>query len=119
LNVDENEIDIRNLCYYLGELTLPIYEFRNFLPSKIAASIVCFALYLYSNLRYNLKYWTTDFEKYTQYKKEDLRECINLLFEKFQDPKPSPSVLEKYNNKKYGNISLNHLVLPNQNLKSF
>jgi len=111
LEVDEDEKEIRDLCFYLGELTLPVYEFRKYLPSKVAASIVCLSVYLCSQNRIDLKYWSTDFEKYTQYKKEDLRDCVQLLYQHYKDPSQSSlSVVEKYNSPKYGKIQ--NLKLP-------
>jgi len=106
LRIHENENDYKNLCYYLGELTIPIFEFRKYLPSKIAASIVCFSAFLFSQFRNDLNYWTPEFEQYSRYKKEDLKECIHLLYYHYQEPNTfSPSVLEKYNVQKYGNIT--------------
>jgi len=114
LAVDENDKEINNFCHFLGELTLPIYEFRKFLPSHIASSIVCIAVYTFSDSRNNLC-WTPEYERNIQYKKEDLIECIQLIYYNYKDPKkPAPYVFEKYGGKEYGGVTLTKIpdILP-------
>jgi len=106
LGIDENYQEIYFLCYYLGELTLPIIEFRKFLPSKIAASIVCFAVYIYQNPNRDIKSWIKEFENIVQYKKEELLDCIHLLRNNIQNPGGGPNfVVQKFSEPEYGCIA--------------
>lgn len=105
LDINEQYPEIYFLCHYLGELTLPINEFRKYLPSKIAASIVIFSVYAYQNPNTNIKTWINEFENISKYKMEELLSCIQLLLNNIEYPKEPKFIVEKYSQPEFGCIS--------------
>jgi len=62
---------------FLAELILPFYSIiRRYRPSLLAAAILCI-----SKQTFGLAPWTVQFEHYSRYRPQDLRQCIQEIFE--------------------------------------
>ena len=64
-----NDEDIKNKAIKIAKLILEYQPFVNELPSKIAASIICFLV----------KEWDNYMIELTKYTLEDLQDCINAI----------------------------------------
>lgn len=96
------DVTFEFLCSYLGELALLDYGLLGYLPSKIAAGCVMFALYLLGKPR-----WSVTLEHYSNYSPQDLRSVVHALHQLFIGARTStlPASREKYSSPRLGSVS--------------
>lgn len=87
---------------YIAELTLQDYRFIKFTPSMIAASAVCLTRQVFGQ-----EPWNATLSHYTQYKHEDLEQCLRLLAQIVltTSTQSLQAVKDKYSHRKFNQVS--------------
>jgi len=100
--LEKNEA--KHYSKFLAEMLLPIYSIlRKHVPSKLAASIVLITNRLFGSQRP----LSTEFEDYTQYTEESLKECIQDIQKSLQNSE-FLSAYQRYSQMKYDCVSAKH-----------
>jgi cyclin A len=91
---------LKNLSYYIAELSLLSYEMIEFIPSVVSASSLWIAL---KTLK--IKFFENEFQRQTGYTFNEMEKCIKILF-CFYKKDQKTTVKEKYEILKYDSVSL-------------
>jgi len=115
LHNDVKDMMVVHLADYLAEMVLPFYFFhRKYRPSQIAAAIACIAKHTF-----NLPSWSSTFEAYSQYTKNDLSQCIHEIFHIHgvlsvaAEGEPMTAARQKYRQENFGCVANIPLLSPN------
>ncbi|MES1909345.1 MAG: hypothetical protein MHM6MM_002100 [Cercozoa sp. M6MM] len=92
---------VRNLAFYMMELTFSKYHMLQFKPSMIAAS----ALYLAIKLVHH-KRWSDDLIRNSTYRSQELRPCVNEIYAILVETNSRErAVRKKYASSKFGKVA--------------
>ncbi|XP_050390567.1 G2/mitotic-specific cyclin-B [Patella vulgata] len=105
LQIDKHEDMVENVCLYMIDLCLTNTSFVPYSASKIAAS----SLYLARFLFHNGPIWAPSLTYYTKYTEENLKICVKLFAMAICRAEHSTfqSARTKFNTKTFGHISMN------------
>lgn len=100
---DDYDVQTRTLGKYLLEITIMDYKFIGTLPSLCAAS----AMYIARSIMGKDPVWTGNLIHYSGgYKKEDMKDCINLMIQYLISPVEHDEFFKKYSTKKFMKASI-------------
>jgi hypothetical protein len=112
----ENNEMIRDLLFYLMELTLQDYRFLNYLPSQVAASAIYLALtsvYFSSGKQQWKNVWSSFQLTQTGYSNNDLQQCMTEISELANCTQAKyRAVRKKYAQKKFNSVATMEIKSP-------
>ncbi|KAE8659147.1 Cyclin-A3-2 [Hibiscus syriacus] len=100
-NISEaSSLQLEFLGCYLAELSLLDYGCVNFLPSRIAASVIFLARFIIEPMRHP---WSLGMQEYTGYEALDLKECVLIIHDLYLSRRGGAlqAVREKYKQHKF------------------
>jgi cyclin B len=101
-----NDERFKHMVNYLIELTLQDYRFVKYVPSMVAASAMFIALRTNSSHSMRDLAYTPLLERYTQYSKRALKECVSLMWKVLRADSPRyRAVRTKYSSRRFSDVA--------------
>nr|XP_008357379.2 putative cyclin-A3-1 isoform X1 [Malus domestica] len=99
-SLQDPNLQLEFLGYYLAELSLLDYECVQFLPSLVAASVTFLARFM---IRPKDHPWTLSLQRYSGYKPADLKQCVLIIYDLHRSKRGASlqSIRRKYKQHKF------------------